>query len=82
MLGEGMSESEILKAYPDLELDDIRESLRFESAVHRRVQRAIREVDEGKYTAYEGRDGLRKLADKVKSRGRHRLAATKSREPL
>jgi uncharacterized protein (DUF433 family) len=29
MLGEGMSESEILNAYPDLELDDIRESIRF-----------------------------------------------------
>jgi uncharacterized protein (DUF433 family) len=29
MLGDGMSESEILDAYPDLELDDIRESIRF-----------------------------------------------------
>jgi uncharacterized protein (DUF433 family) len=29
MIGEGLSESEILKAYPDLELEDIRESLRY-----------------------------------------------------
>ena len=29
MLGEGISESDILAAYPDLELDDIRESVRF-----------------------------------------------------
>jgi uncharacterized protein (DUF433 family) len=29
MIGEGMPESEILKAYPDLELEDIREALRY-----------------------------------------------------
>jgi uncharacterized protein (DUF433 family) len=29
MIGEGMPESEILKAYPDLETEDIREALRF-----------------------------------------------------
>ena len=29
MLGEGMSEAEILATYPDLELEDIRESARF-----------------------------------------------------
>ena len=29
MVGEGMSEAEILKAYPDLEVADIREALRF-----------------------------------------------------
>jgi len=29
MIGEGMPESEILKTYPDLELEDIREALRF-----------------------------------------------------
>lgn len=28
MVGEGMTEAEILKAYPDLELEDIREALR------------------------------------------------------
>jgi uncharacterized protein (DUF433 family) len=29
MIGEGMPESEILMAYPDLELEDIREALRY-----------------------------------------------------
>jgi len=29
MVSEGMTEPEILKAYPDLELEDIREALRF-----------------------------------------------------
>jgi uncharacterized protein (DUF433 family) len=29
MVSEGMTEAEILKAYPDLELEDIRESLRY-----------------------------------------------------
>ncbi|MGH9778782.1 MAG: DUF433 domain-containing protein [Candidatus Acidiferrales bacterium] len=29
MVSEGMTESEILKAYPDLEAEDIREALRY-----------------------------------------------------
>lgn len=29
LIGEGIPESEILKAYPDLEVEDIRESLRY-----------------------------------------------------
>jgi len=29
MISEGMSEEDILKAYPDLELEDIREALRY-----------------------------------------------------
>ena len=29
MASEGLTEAEILKAYPDLELEDIRESLRY-----------------------------------------------------
>ncbi|MBI4848122.1 MAG: DUF433 domain-containing protein [Nitrospirae bacterium] len=29
MVANGMTEAEILKAYPDLELEDIREALRF-----------------------------------------------------
>jgi uncharacterized protein (DUF433 family) len=29
MVGEGMTETEILKAYPDLELEDVREALRY-----------------------------------------------------
>lgn len=31
MVSEGMTESEILKAYPDLEIEDIREALRYAS---------------------------------------------------
>ncbi|HET8892437.1 MAG TPA: DUF433 domain-containing protein [Candidatus Angelobacter sp.] len=33
MVAEGMQASEILKAYPDLEAEDIRESLRFAAKV-------------------------------------------------
>lgn len=29
MVSEGMTEAEILRAYPDLDIDDIREALRF-----------------------------------------------------
>jgi uncharacterized protein (DUF433 family) len=29
MIGDGVTEPEILKAYPDLELEDVREALRY-----------------------------------------------------
>jgi len=29
MVGEGMAEAEILNAYPDLEIEDVREALRY-----------------------------------------------------
>jgi uncharacterized protein (DUF433 family) len=29
MVGEGIAEAEILKAYPDLEVEDVREALRY-----------------------------------------------------
>jgi uncharacterized protein (DUF433 family) len=29
MVGEGMAEKEILDAYPDLEIEDVREALRY-----------------------------------------------------
>jgi uncharacterized protein (DUF433 family) len=32
MVAEGMSEEEILKAYPDLEREDIREALKYAAA--------------------------------------------------
>lgn len=32
MVADGMSEEEILAAYPDLEMDDIREALRYAAA--------------------------------------------------
>jgi len=39
-----------------------------------RVRAGIDSVEAGKYQEYEGRDGLRRLADGVKARGRRRLA--------
>jgi uncharacterized protein (DUF433 family) len=33
MIADGMTESEILEAYPDLETADIRESLRYAAAI-------------------------------------------------
>lgn len=35
MVADGMSEDEILRAYPDLERDDIREALRYAAAAVR-----------------------------------------------
>jgi uncharacterized protein (DUF433 family) len=35
MVADGMNEDEILKAYPDLERDDIREALRYAAAAVR-----------------------------------------------
>jgi antitoxin ParD1/3/4 len=43
-------------------------------AVRRRVRAGIAGIDAGKFTEYEGREGLRKLADGVKTRGRKLLA--------
>jgi len=39
-----------------------------------RVRAGIDSVEAGEYQEYEGRDGLRRLADEVKARGRQRLA--------
>ena len=38
--------------------------------IRRRVRSSIESIERGEYTEYEGRDGLRKLAHEVKSRGR------------
>ena len=35
MVSEGMTEADILRAYPDLELEDIREALRYAAAAVR-----------------------------------------------
>jgi uncharacterized protein (DUF433 family) len=88
MVEEGMSESDILAAYPDLEFADIRESVRFGTAVEpndrkvirRHVLRAVRELNDGKYTEYKGTEGSRELAAEVKSRGRRRLAKRQTRK--
>src|SRR6202049_323573 len=43
-------------------------------AVRRRVRGSIANVEAGKFAEYEGREGLRELADGVKARGRKLLA--------
>jgi len=42
--------------------------------VRRRVRASIAKIEAGKFTDYEGQEGLRKLADGVKARGRKLLA--------
>ena len=43
-------------------------------AVRRRVRVSIANIEAGKFAEYEGREGLRELADGVKARGRKLLA--------
>ncbi len=45
MIADGMTEAEILKAYPDLELEDIREALRYaaEAVRERELPLTVRE---------------------------------------
>ena|ERR1700676_3889084 len=42
--------------------------------IRQRVRASIEAVEAGEYTEYEGREGLEKLADGVKARGRKPLA--------
>jgi len=42
--------------------------------IRRRVRASIGLIEAGEYREYEGREGLKKLADGVKARGRARLA--------
>jgi len=39
-------------------------------AIRRRVRASLESVEAGEYKEYEGREGLKKLADGVKARGR------------
>lgn len=50
--------------------------------IRRRVLQGLQEIREGKYTTFDGLGGLRKLADRVKARGRRRLAVRNSRRHL
>lgn len=88
-VSEGLTEAEILNAYPDLQLEDAREALRFVSenligdltegqrdAIRRRVRNSIAAIEAGNFKEYEGLKGLRKLAGGVKRTGRF---PTKSR---
>ena len=38
--------------------------------IRQRVRASIEAIDAGEYAEYEGREGLKKLADRVKARGR------------
>ena len=46
--------------------------------IRRRVRAGIESIDAGECTEYEGREGLKKLADRVKARGRRLLGRTTS----
>jgi antitoxin ParD1/3/4 len=48
--------------------------------IRQRVRASIESIDRGKFRVYEGRGGLKKLADGVKARGRKRLAQEAIRE--
>jgi antitoxin ParD1/3/4 len=43
-------------------------------SIRERVRAGIEAIEAGEYTDYEGREGLRTLANGVKARGRKRLA--------
>ena len=62
------SATDILTDLTEQQLDDIR----------RRVRDGIESIEAGRFTEYEGREGLRKLADGVKARGRKLLARESS----
>jgi antitoxin ParD1/3/4 len=42
--------------------------------IRRRVRYGIEDIEAGKFVEYDGREGLKKLADGVKARGRKLLA--------
>jgi len=42
--------------------------------IRRRVRASIESIERGEHTEYQGRDGLKKLADGVKATGRRLLA--------
>jgi hypothetical protein len=42
--------------------------------IRRRVRAGIESIEAGKFAQYKGREGLKKLADGVKARGRNLLA--------
>jgi antitoxin ParD1/3/4 len=46
--------------------------------IRQRVRAGIESIEAGEYTEYEGREGLKRLADGVKARGRRLLGRTTS----
>jgi putative addiction module CopG family antidote len=61
---------DILTDLTEEQLDNIRQ----------RVRASIEGISAGKFIEYEGREGLKKLADRVKARGRKLLALEASRK--
>jgi antitoxin ParD1/3/4 len=59
---------DILADLTELQLEGIR----------RRVRDGMEDIKAGRFTAYEGREGLKKLAADVKARGRKLLATNSS----
>lgn len=47
--------------------------------IRSRVLKGIADIEAGNYTAYEGREGLKQLAEKVKARGRKLVRETEKR---
>jgi DNA (cytosine-5)-methyltransferase 1 len=47
-------------------------------SIRRRVREGMEDIKAGRFTEYEGREGLKKLAEDVKARGRKLLAANSS----
>jgi hypothetical protein len=43
------------------------------------IQKGIDQIDRGGYTVYTSKEDLRKLAEKIKRRGREQLAAKRKR---
>jgi len=43
-------------------------------SIRRRIREGIEDIKAGRFTEYEGREGLKKLADEVKATGRKLLA--------
>jgi hypothetical protein len=68
MSKEPSAAEDILTDLTEQQLDGIR----------RRVRAGIKSIDAGKYTEYDGREGLKELADGVKAR-RRRLRSRSQR---
>ena len=49
-------------------------------SIRRRVREGMEDIKAGRFTEYEGREGLKKLADEVKARSRRLLAKRTSRK--
>lgn len=62
-------ECEVTTAKIDISLteDEVR-------SIHRRIGEGLEDIKAGRFKEYEGREGLKKLAEEVKARGRKLLA--------